>query len=361
MRSLYCAVVMLSPLLFWTACGEDPPPPEPIIRPVRFAQVYATQQARTRLFSGTARAALESQLSFKVPGTISRILVDVGDKVKAGTLIADLDDRDFLLQMQEAKANLASAQAQARNAEANYLRVQALWENNNASRSDLDAARATHESAHEQVTRAAKGLELAQSKLSYTRLKAPAAGAIAQVNAEINENINAGKPVVLLTSNSKLEVEVAVPEKLIAQIHQGDSVKVHFDALPGKQFSANITEVGVSVTGAATTFPVIALLDHQDAACRPGMSTEVEFRFGGDQKSFFVRPAVVSEDRQGRFVYVVEPGADGLGKVHRRPVQTGELSDVGLEITDGLNDGDRVITAGMSRLIDDQQVRLLEE
>jgi len=354
-----CAAALGALLL--AGCGDDEPPPEPVIRPVRYQQVYATGGERVRIFSGTAQASVESRLSFKVPGTVSRVAVEVGDEVKTGQAIAGLDDKDYQLQVEEAEAALASARAQARHAQATYARVRALYENSNASRSDLDAARAASESAGEQVKSVEKRLELARSQLSYTRLMAPVDGAIAAVRVEVNENVSPGQSVVTLTSGGRLEVQVAVPEVLIAPIREGDPVEVKFDALPGREMSGRVTEVGVAATGAATTFPVTVRLDHDDPDCRPGMAAEAGFRFGatGGRERMYVPPAAVGEDRQGRFVYVVEPTEEGFGQVLRREVRVGEIATEGLEIIEGLSDGELVVTAGVTRIVDGQKVRLL--
>lgn len=105
-----CVVVATVMPLLLTGCGEEPAPPTPLIRPVRTTPVYATGGGRVRSFSGSARAAVESRLSFKLPGTIKSLLVEVGDKVKVGQLIAALDDENYRLQAQEAEAGLASAE-----------------------------------------------------------------------------------------------------------------------------------------------------------------------------------------------------------------------------------------------------------
>lgn len=343
------------------ACGDDPPPPEKIIRPVRSQEVFVTGAARVRSFTGTAQASMESQLSFKVAGTVSAVSVAVGDLVSAGAPLASLDDRDFRLQMQEAEAQLASTEAQARNADANYARVRALYENRNASLNDLDAARAGAESARESVNSVQKRLELANMQLGYTRLSAPYAGSISQVRIESNENVQPGQAVATLTAGSQLEVEVGVPEVLIAQVREGDEVEVRFEALVDRPQQARVTEIGIGATGGATTFPVVVLLDHVDPDCRPGMTAQVIFRFesAGSRERLLVPAVAVGEDRQGRYVYVVRPSAGGLATVHRTPVTVGELGPDGLEILTGLTDGDRVVTAGVSRVIDGQTVRPL--
>ncbi|MFT5365664.1 MAG: multidrug efflux system membrane fusion protein [Candidatus Latescibacterota bacterium] len=349
-------------LVFCVSCGEDISEPEPVIRPVRYEKVTVSGGERARIFSGTSQAGLESRLSFRVPGIIKNLAVKLGDAVQVGQLIAELDSRDFQLKVQQADAALSSAQAQARNAQSNYDRIKALYENRNASKNDLDVARATAESADAQANATQNQLELARSQLSYTRLTVPVAGSIAKINIEENENVSPGQQIALLTSDSQLEVEVAIPEILIARIREGVEVKVHFDALPGRTFTARVTEVGVSSTSLATTFPVTVLLQHRDADCRPGMATEVTF-LDTDNKGdrILVPPVAVSEDRQGRFVFVVNPENDGLGTVHRHTVKIGDLTKDGMEVLGGIQGGDLVVTAGISRIQDGQKVRLLAQ
>ena len=347
--------------LLCIAGGGRPEPQEPIVRPVRYLQVFATGGARARTFSGISQAAVESRLSFKVAGTVTAVGVGVGDVVKKGHIIARLNPEDYQLQAQEAEAALRSAQAQSRNADSNYGRVRALYENRNASRNDLDASRATSESAKASVNAAQKRLEMATLQLEYATLRSPVDGSIATVNIEENENVSPGQTVALLTSGSQLEVRVAVPEILIAQIREGDAVSVRFDAIKKKSFSGVVTELGGSATGVASTFPAIVRLDHTDPDCRPGMAAEVEFQFHtpGKESRMLVPTASVGEDRQGRFVFVLDSEEDGFALARRTPVSVGDLVESGLEILEGIHEGDKVVTAGVSRITDGQKVKLL--
>ena len=350
-------------LALLTACGEEPPPPEPVVRPVRYQAVYSTGGEIERSFSGTARAAQESKLSFKIRGTASRVPVQVGDKVRRGQLIASLDDKDYQLRVQDADASLASARAQAEQAESNFERVRKLYENDNTSVNDYAAAKAGATSAKEAARSAQKRLELANSELSYARLLAPTDGDIASVQIEENENIQPGQTVVLLTSGSELEVELAIPEKLIGGVREGDAVTIQFDALPDRQHSGRVTEVGVAAIGRASIFPVTARLDQADEACRPGMAAQVALVFGGDggRKHLYIPFVSVGSDREGQYVYVLAAAEEGFGSVKRRAVQvkTSPPEGENFEIIEGLEDGELVVTAGVSRIRDGQRVRML--
>ncbi|MEE8522900.1 MAG: efflux RND transporter periplasmic adaptor subunit [Thermoanaerobaculia bacterium] len=361
---LICGIVLLC--LQLTACSSEEAATEPVIRPVRYQEVVSTGARQARKFSGTARAGVESDLSFRIAGTLQSVSVVVGDKVRKGREIARLDPTDARLQVQEAEAALAQARASERKAVADYDRIRGLYENKNAAKSDLDAARAQAESTAAQVESVRRRLDLARRQLSYTRLLAPVAGAIASVPVEVNENVSSGQPVAILTSGSRPEVEVAMPGVLISQISEGAAVEVTFDALPGTTFPAVITEVGVAATAVGATFPVTVQLTATDSTVRPGLSATVTFRFeSGDGREHIYVPSVsVGEDREGRFVFVLdagdgEPPAGGIVTAKRRSIEIGDLTQDGIEVLDGLVDGELVVTAGVRRIENGQQVKML--
>jgi RND family efflux transporter MFP subunit len=346
LKNLFCLIVLLAVILP-LSCGKEESVSE-VLRPVRFIRVKPAQGIREFNFSGTAQAGLESRLSFRISGAVQEVAVVVGENVRAGQLIARLDSKDYQLEVQ-------NAEAQELNAKNNYNRMRKLYENNTASKNQLDQARAAAESA-EAI------LKLARQRVGYTRLTAPVSGAIAAVNVEVNENINQGQPVAILTSGSRSEVKVAIPENLITQIKVGDPVKIVFGAVANRTYAGRVTEVGVTTTGVAATFPVTVKLEEDEEDIRPGMSADVTFRFEAPntEKRIIVPLKAVTEDNQGRFVYLVEPEAEGFGLVRRQTIRKGELTAEGIEILEGITEGDLLVTAGLSRITNGLRVRLLE-
>jgi multidrug efflux pump subunit AcrA (membrane-fusion protein) len=132
--------------------------------------------------------------------------------------------------------------------------------------------------------------------------------------------------------------------------------------LEGKTFNGTVTEVGVASVGGATTFPVTVRLTEGQDQVRAGMSADVTFVFASEKggPKYALPISAVGEDREGRFVYMLEKTDDGLGTVHRTPVAVGEILSDGIEILDGVKPGDLVVTAGVSRIYDGLQVRVPE-
>lgn len=340
------------------ACGEEAVR-EPALRPVRSIEIVTGPGVRERTFAGVTVAGLESGLSFRIPGTLARLPISVGQTVVRGEEIAALDPADHRLRVREAEAGLAQARATVRNARSSYDRTRELYENGTAAKSQLEVARATWESAVASVEAAETRLELARSQLGYTILRAPFEGAIAAVPVEINENVRAGETVVLLTGGETLEVEVGMPQGLISYLRPGMSAVVRLDALPDREIPATVAEVGAAATGRGATFPVRVRLDVEMRGARPGMAASASFAFPAvDDVVVRVPSVAVGEDARGRYVWVVEPLDDTRGTVRRRPVTVGALTGSGLEIVDGLDDGERVVVAGVSRIRDEQIVRL---
>ena len=228
---LAAAAAAILGLLALSGCEQQPEDEAPLIRPVRFAEVLPAGAARSRIFSGVAKAAFEAELSFKVPGTITSLSVAVGDDVVAGQRIARLDPTDYEVQSLEVEARLQRARAELRNARANFDRVRELYENRNVSKSDLDNARAGAESAAALLRAAEQQLERVRLQLSYTELKAPQACKIANRYVEANQNVSAGQAVVRVDCGDCAEILIDVPSAWIGRLSQGAEASVSIPAL----------------------------------------------------------------------------------------------------------------------------------
>jgi membrane fusion protein, multidrug efflux system len=359
-RSIIKGVAVSMIIATITACSKDTEEVSaPHLRPVRIIVVSNNGAVRERTFSGVSRSTQESRMSFKVSGTVIELPVQVGDQLKQGDLIAGLNRSSYELQAEQAEASLEQARANKRNTDASYRRVKELYGNTNASKNDLDAARANAESAGAQVRSASKSLEIAQLNRSYTRLTAATDCTVASVDVDLNENVSAGGQIAKVNCGAGIEVNVGIPESLIAQFEQGMPAIVRFNAIPNKEYTGKVTEVGIASGGSSATYPIVIVLDDYDRAVRPSMAAGVTFAFASQQSSAHVIPAsAVINDERGVFVFLADPAANDTATIRRQAVETGELTAKGIEIIAGLKEGDRVVTAGTS-IIREQQTVLL--
>jgi RND family efflux transporter MFP subunit len=358
MRISVCLLVLSA--LTLAGCGPSDQAYEERLRPVRYMTVSDASDFRNRSFSGTSKSSRESRLSFKVAGTITNVPVQIGQRLQRGDLIAELDPASYVLQAQQAQASLVDAQANDRRAAANYERTKGLYANSNASLNDLESARAQAESASAQARATSKALEIARLNVSYTKLRADTGCSIASIDAEVNENVAAGQQVAAVSCGDDYEVTLDLPESLIGSVDESTPVSIRFGAIPDQEFSGMISEIAVASGAGSAAFPVIVKVNESHPSLRSGLAADVTFQFdsAASQDGGFVLPvtAVIS-DPTGTFVFVAEPdGAPGEGIVSRRNVLLGELTQSGIEITEGLEVGDRVITAGISVIREGQRV-----
>lgn len=351
---------------------EDP------LRPVRFAKISNNQSLGQTTFSGAAKSSKTSNLSFKVNGKIDQIKVKVGDLVRRNQLIAVLDPTDYNIQLDEAIAQLRSAETQVKssdtqlnNAKSTYLRIERLYENNSVSLSEYEGAKTNYEAAQSsseaakaQVALAQKQVQAGRNQVNYTRLTAPYQGIITQVLVEENELVSTGAPIVNISSDASIEVEVGVPESFIGRVGKGQQVQVSYSAIKDKFFNGTVEEVGYSTAGGAT-YPVTIRCGKADDQIRPGMAARVTFQDGDQtltkENSPLLAPVKsIGQDQNGHFVFVLNNDGNHY-KVEKRPVKIGILKNNGFTIQSGLKSGEMVATAGLSTLLDGMDVTLLEE
>ena len=225
---------------------------------------------------------------------------------------------------------------------------------------EAESARAQAESASALVAAASKTLEIARLNVSYTELRADDECSIASLDIEVNENVAAGQQVAVVSCGDAFEVTLDLPESLIGSVDETTPVSIRFGAIPDQVFSGVISEVAVASAAGSAAFPIVIKIEGSHPSLRSGLAADVTFQFdsASDQGSSVVLPVTaVINDPNGTFVFIVTPAeVNGEALVGRRAVALGELSQSGIEVVDGLEVGDRVITAGISVIREGQRV-----
>ncbi len=354
-----CAVLLLLWLLLLPlACRDATSEPEVPPRPVITALVGEPERGRTRSFAGVTRGEVETPLSFRVDGAIEALPVKPGDNVKKGQLIARLDTTDYELNVRRLESQLALAEVQLRQAAAELGRVQALFEASTASRSDFDQVRSARDAAEAQRNTAREGLNHARNQVQYGTLTAPRDGTIIAVPVNIYQVVRAGTPVAVLRADHSMVLEISVAETVVGELSIGQPARVTLEAFPGIEIAAQVSEIGAGMSGLAA-LPAKLRLTDPPAAIRSGQAGEarVFFESTGTAVPHVPLSAVTGGAGEQRFVWVIDADAQ---VVHRRAVETGELVRDRLEITQGLQPGERIVVRGANRLTEGQAVRILE-
>jgi RND family efflux transporter MFP subunit len=357
---------LLVPVVATFGCRKEEKPPE-VIRSIRWIKVAETSTKQVRMISGTTKPVDQTALSFAVAGTVEKVEVKLGEQVKQGQVLAELDQYPFVLRVRDAEAELSKAQAIVVERRANYERYVALYESNNASKAELDEARASFDSAKSQVKAAEAQLGLARRDLRKTQLRAPFDGTISVKEIEPFVEVPVGRAVFGLDGvESGFEVSAAVPDSVLISLSLGDEPDVVFPTVNNRRVPGVITELG-SRSRTASTYPVTVRLKEQFPELRSGMSVDVAFEFipqseAGEPVYTGLKvplTAFLVGAEKTHFVFVYDEKSSTVKKTQIKTVNLRE-NDVIVE-PGTLKAGDTIATAGAAFLTDGQKVNLMKE
>ncbi|SHM51463.1 efflux RND transporter periplasmic adaptor subunit [Rhizobacter sp. OV335] len=343
------------------ACSKTEPAAEPV-RAVRTLTVASGAAGGTREYAAEIKARTESKLGFRVGGKITRRSANVGDTVKAGQVLAQLDPQDLKLAQESARAGLAAAQTNLELANADYKRYKDLRDQGFISSAELERRDTALKSAQAQFDQARAQAGVQGNQAAYAALVADANGVITGVDAEPGMVVAAGTPVVRLAQDGPRDVVFSVPEDHVGDLRalarKPGALKVRLwgstDAV-----SASIREVAAAADAATRTFQVKA--DIGELPARLGQTATVLIEL--PQQSGVVRlPLSAVTELQGRTsVWLVDKNAQGVLSVKAQAIQVAGADGNTVVVASGLAPGQVVVTAGVHVLSPGQQVKMYIE
>jgi len=352
-------LILLVPLAAMIAgCTGEAKVAQEIVRPVKVAVVGEAGGGRTLTYSGVVRPRIESAIGFRVGGKIVQRLVNVGDRVEVGEVIARLDENDLQLAENSAKAAVASARSRRDVARDNFERGKALLPQavisqqvQDTRRNELDAAASALDSAEAQ-------LRLATNSVEYATLKADKAGIVTSVMGEPGQVVSAGQIIITLAQAGETEIAVAVPEQDSGHLAIGQPAKITLWAGPRVSTLGRIREIAGQADPASRTYAIRISIPQPPPIMRLGMTATVTLRIDDEAAALVVPVAALTESDGSSVVFVVEPANK---TVRKTPITVAGTAEDGVRITSGLNPGDLVVIAGAQFLRDGMRVRLPNE
>jgi RND family efflux transporter MFP subunit len=333
-------------------CSKEEIKPE-ALRPVRTA-VVAVNGPGEWILSGEVRPRYETRLSFRLGGQMLARKVEVGDSVRAGQTVALLDGRDAQLAESSARAQLAKAESEAALADADLRRFTELRAKNFISQAEYDRREAQALQAREQAAATRAQASQAANQVGYTTLAAPHAGVITGLEAETGQVLAAGQTVARLARPDELEVAVSVPEHRLEAFRRAGDYEVRLWSAPQKSYRGRLRELSPVADPASRTYSARISLQGEDKALAIGMTAELRVRAAADTRPQVPLSALFHHDGRPA-VWVVE-----TERVRLVEVTPGEVAGNSVAIAAGLQAGQRVVTAGVSRLEEGQRVALAE-
>lgn len=351
------AAGMLLVAVALSACGKGEETPSPA-RPVLVARAGAVSghgQDNLTAYAGEIRAREETALSFRVGGKLVRRLVDVGDRVRSGDVLAEIDPGDLRLQVEALQAQSSAAEAQLARVRADHARIASLAKDQLVSRSALDQQTAALRAAEGEARAARAQLDLARNQAGYSQLRAPRDGAIASRQAEAGQVVAAGQAVFGLAADGGREVAFALPESNIRDFQVGQPVLIELWSAAGARIPGRIREIAPAADPQARTYAARATLDGAEGQrIDLGQSARVYIPAGGEVGAMRLPLSALHRgDGDKTIVWVVDPKA---GKARRVPVKTGPYAADGAAVLTGLKADDWVVMAGGHLLHEGQDV-----
>jgi RND family efflux transporter MFP subunit len=278
-------------------------------------------------FTGNVEGFAVNNITPQQPRRIARLLVDVGDHVRAGQKLAEMEN-----------SALAQAKAQYDNAKASFERSDELYKFGGESKASWEAVKTQYEVA--KLTY--------ENLLENTTLVSPISGVITARNYD-NGDMVAGQPIFVVQQISPAKVIISVSENLYSYLKKGMPVSIELDAFPGQTFDGKIHRITPSIDAATHTFPVEVVIPNGKEQIKPGMYARVTMKYGTRQNIVVPDRAVVKMLGSGdRFIYVYK--ADGT--VSYQKVELGRRMQDKYEVLSGIADGDEVVVTGQAALKD---------
>lgn len=347
-------ILSVAALLAITGCGSDAHSDNgeedteaPVAIAVEVARVANGDVASA--YSGTATLEPERQTAAvaKLGGIVLEILVEEGDQVEEGQVLARLERDRYEFQAQQTEAALRKLENELKRASELHGRDLISTDEYERIRFDAESQRAAH--------------GLAQLDLRHTEIRAPIAGVIAERMVKVGNLVTQNDPLFLINDFDPLWAVLHVPERELNLLAAGQQATLGVDAYPGQQFIGEVLRISPVVDAATGTFRVTVTFSDDSARLRPGLFGRV--RVIHDQRvgvPLVDESALLSEDGEVA-VFIARQTDDGSGyTVERRTIETGYRGDGGVEIISGLNVGDTVVTAGKNSLRDGAPVRIIE-
>lgn len=373
-------IIFLISCVFLTGCGSE----EEVIlkteRKVTTQLIGTSNHSNSISLSGNITPTETVKLSFEIPGTITDITVNEGDYVQAGQVISTLDTKDYNLKVKAAQAQYDAAKkqidneipakiAQAQSAldltKATYDRLKALYDVGGISQSQMDeittklnvdtetlnTAISAKDVAETSLQQAQAALDLANSNIKSTTLTSPISGVILKKLNEAGENTAAGYPVVAIGNVDKVYIEVGVPDDSIEKIQKGINVTAKVYGID-KDVTGTVEEIGQLSDTATRTFPVKILVDNTDKKLKAGMTCKVDISLDSNERIFVPLSSVIHLS-SGEVVFVYN---DEDKTVAQKKIKTGEIVNDKIEVTEGINNGEILVTDGQFVLHDGDKV-----
>ncbi len=326
-------------VILFTSCGQKPAQTVAVVTEsvakIKVLEVQSQTIDLVEKFTASVEPVVKNNIVPNSPGRIRKIMVEVGDNVKKGQKLAQMD-----------VANLSNLESQVANYKKVYQRVSELFEVGGASQQDLDGAKL-------QLSMAEINLKNLQEN---TFLLSPINGVVTSRNYDNDDIYNGQLPILTVMQMNPVQMKINVSETYFSKMKKGMPVEIALDVYPDKVFKGKVNLVYPTIDEMSRTFGVEVVAENAGSQIRPGMFARVSVHFGKAEKILVPDLSVIKQNGSGeKFVFVHSSGTVKFVKV-----EVGRRYDNSFEILSGLTPGDQVVIAGQSKIMDGSKVEVVK-
>lgn len=355
MKAVVSLMVIVATVVM-LGCKREVPEAYEDVRPVRAVTIGLTSGTVGATYSGEVRARYESKLGFRNGGKVVERLVEVGTRVRPGQPLMRQDPGDAELNVVSATAQVEAAKSRVTQNRVDLERGKRLFSKRFISQAELDREQLALDEAESQLKSAEAQLQIAVNRQEYATLAADMAGVVTAINVEVGQVVSPGQPVLTIAADGEREVVISIPESRVDELRKAKKITVSLWANPGKAYTARLRELAPDTDEVTRTYAARVTVLDPDATLRLGMTASV---YVPDvEGATAVRlPLTAIYNKEGRpLVWVVDPQTSHVAP---RVVTLAAAENDSVLVTDGLKDGEVVVTAGVHMLHEGQKVAIV--
>ena len=351
----YIITLSISILLFWSCSSDDKKDSidnVPVIA-VKVASVQLDKSVPTLSVSGKVQAINSATLSTRIMGSVNKVYVNIGDKVKKGQLLISINSDDLRAKNAQINAKISEARAAYINAEKDYNRYKNLFAESSATQKELDNMSTNFEMTKARLETAKQMKNELKTQFSYTDIRAPFNGVVISKSIETGAMASMGMPLLTIEAPSKLEVSAMIPENEISKIHTGMSVEVHVKSID-QTLKGSVTQVSPSAKETGGQYLVKVVLEASNTTVLSGMYATVHFPIKRTVSSpiIVIPQKVIIKKGELSGVYTISKSNKALLRWLRLGKNIGE----NVEVLSGLKAGENYIVSAEGKLFNGAKV-----
>jgi len=337
------------------ACSRPAPPEEPV-RAVKVITVGTSAFAPSREYAGEVRAQVESRLGFRIGGKLIKRQAELGQQIKAGQVLAQLDPQDYRLAAEAGRAQVAAAATNRNLAAADFKRYQALKDQNFISGAELERREATLKAAQAQLDQAQSQSAVQGNQTGYAVLTADVSGVVTAVEAEPGQVVAAGATVLRIAADGVRDVVFSVPEDQLAAVKVGAPVGLRVWA-QNASLTGRVREVAASSDPVTRTYPVKVAIDGKAPPLGATVSVALNARPASLPPVIKLPTSALRQEGQATTVWVLDTATM---TVRSQAIQVATADGNEVVVASGLVPGMQVVSAGVHVLSPGQKVSIYQ-